>query len=162
MKDGTQRNPDNLDIEIIRELETDGRQTITALAKKIGTSKATARRKLQRLIHHRDMVVVGIARPSILGYQIMATIGINSQASKVDEVSKALASCKNIHLVAISTGRYDIIIWALFKNPEDLSTFLRNELGSISGIVRSETMMNLEIKKLSFSYLSGNGIPYNE
>jgi len=145
---------DALDLVLIRELESDGRQTNTDLAKKIGTSKATARRKLKRLLDEDIIKVVAVANPPALGYNMVATMGINVRPGDVDSVAEKLASFDNVHFVIISTGRYDIIAWMMFQEPEDLSDFLRAELGNIPGLVSVETMINLKIIKASFTYLA--------
>ena len=146
---------DDLDLVLISELETDGRQTNTDLAKKIGTSKATARRKLNKLLYDGVIKVVAVANPPALGYKTVATMGINVRPGDVDTVADRLASYTNVHFVIISTGRYDIIAWMMFKEPEELSDFLRTELGNIPGLVSVETMINLKIIKASFTYLAG-------
>lgn len=162
MKEDVLHDLDGLDLMIIRELEADGRQTNTDLAKKIGTSKATARRKLRRLIDEKIIKVVAVAHPPALGYKTVATMGINVRPGEVDAVADTLAAYKNVHFVIISTGRYDIIAWVMFQDPEDLSNFLRRELGKISGLTSVETMVNLKIIKASFTYLADDDQRYEE
>jgi len=155
MKQQNRDNLDALDLILIHELESNGRQTNTELAQKIGTSKATARRKLKKLLEEHIIKVVAVANPPALGYKTVATMGINVRPGDVDSVAERLASYDNVHFVIISTGRYDIIAWMMFKEPEDLSDFLRTELGNIPGLVSVETMINLKIIKASFTYLAG-------
>lgn len=154
MKNDSLQNLDEMDLMLISELETDGRQTNTDLAKKIGTSKATARRKLRRLLDEGIIKVVAVASPPALGYKTVATMGINVRPGDVDAVADKLASYKNVHFVIISTGRYDIIAWMMFREAEDLSNFLRKEMGNIPGLTSVETMINLKITKASFTYLA--------
>ncbi len=160
MTNNTFENLDDLDLALIRELESDGRQTNTELAKKIGTSKATARRKLKRLLDEGIIKVVAVSSPLALGYKTVTTMGINVRPGQVDSVAEELASYDNVHFVIISTGRYDIIAWMMFQEPESLSDFLRIELGNISGLVSVETMINLKITKSSFTYLTGGKKSY--
>ncbi len=154
MKQNARENLDDLDLVLIKELESNGRQTNTDLAKKIGTSKATARRKLKKLLDEGIIKVVAVANPPALGYQTVATMGINVRPGDVDNVAEKLASYSNVHFVIVSTGRYDIIAWMMFKEPEELSNFLRTEIGNIKGLVSVETMINLKIIKASFNYLT--------
>ena len=154
MKDNLTPEMDELDLKIIRELESDGRLTNTDLARKTGTSKAIARRKLRRLLDDRIIKVVAVANPPALGYKTIATMGINVRPGEVDSVADTLASYKSCHFVVLSTGRYDIIAWVMFQDPDDLSNFLRKELGKIQGLTSVETMVNLKIIKASFTYLT--------
>ena len=154
MKEKKARALDDVDLKIIKEIGTDGRQPISNLAQKLGVSRATVGKKLQRLLDERILTVAGFVLPGTLGYQTNAIIGINVIPSEIDNVADKLVSNENVHMMFISAGRHDIIVWALFQRSEDLSNFLRHELGKIPGITQTETMINLAIKKLSLSYLS--------
>jgi len=145
---------DKLDLAIIKEMANDGRQPVSSLAKKLGTSRATVGKKLQRLLDEHILTIAGFVLPGTLGYQTNAIIGINVIPNEIDNVADKLVSNENVHMLFISAGRHDIIVWALFQQSEDLSNFLRQELGKIPGITHTETMINLGIKKLSMSYLS--------
>ncbi len=152
-KDRYSRKLDAMDLKLIEELEVDGRQTNAELARKIGTSKATARRKLNALLDEGVIRVLAVADPPALGYKTVATMGINVHPGEVDNVAEKLASYGNIRFVIITAGRYDVIAWAMFKESEDLSGFIRNELGNIRGLLSAETMIYLDIKKFSFTYV---------
>lgn len=154
MKENKRDTLDRLDLAIVREMGVDGRQSVSALAKKLGTSRATVGKKLQRLLDEHILTVAGFVLPGTLGYQTNAIIGINVIPNEIDNVADKLVANPNVHMLFISAGRHDIIVWALFQQSEDLSNFLRQELGKIPGITHTETMINLGIKKLSMSYLS--------
>lgn len=143
---------DELDMKLLRELEQDGRQSIAELARKVGTSKATARRKLNRLLTEGIIRIVAVADPPALGYKTVATMGINVHPGHIDAVAERLASYGNVRFVIICAGRYDIIAWVMFQEPDDLSDFIRNELGKIPGLAHVETMIYLKIKRFSFTY----------
>ena len=144
---------DQLQLMMIKELETDGRQTITDLAKKLGTSKATARRKLGSLLESKVISVVAISDPRSLGYNTMATIGIDVMPGFVDDVADKLMGNKNVHTIRASAGRFDIDIAVMFRSIEELSKFIRGDLGRIPNIVNVEAMVTLELMKRSFAYL---------
>ena len=86
----------------------------------------------------------------------MATMGIKVQPGEVDNVADKLASYANVPFVIITAGRYDIITIVMFREPEDLSQFIRNELGDIHGLISAETMVYLKIKKFSFTFSGEN------
>ena len=69
------------------------------------------------------------------------------EPSEVNDVSEQLTHLTEVHYVAETTGAYDIFIWIAVHSPSELITFLRSTVGSITGVIRSETFLNLEIKK---------------
>ena len=159
MKRNSKQPFDRLELMTIKELEVNGRLTITALAKKLGTSKATARRKLDKLLQENVIQVVADVSPPILGYDIMAYIGINTTPGRVNQVAEHLAILSNVNSLSITTGRFDILVRTLFKSTEELSGFLKNTLGRTPGISSTETMLSLETKKCSASLITEESIP---
>jgi Lrp/AsnC family transcriptional regulator for asnA, asnC and gidA len=144
---------DALDLLMIGELERDGRLTISELSDRIGTSMATARRKLRRLVDEGIIDIVAVTNPMYLGFRTVATIGINVVPGQVESVAERLASLPNAHFVSVCIGRCDLTLWALFREPEDLANFLKDELSKVPGITRIETTMHMDIKKRTFRYL---------
>ena len=49
-----------------------------------------------------------------------------------------------------TTGAYDIFASIAVESAEDVGNFLRHKLGSISGVRRTETFVNLAVKKHSY------------
>ncbi|MFC2027564.1 Lrp/AsnC family transcriptional regulator [Chloroflexota bacterium] len=152
---------DQLDLMILKEMETDGRQPVSDLAKKLGTSRANASRKLKRLLEQKITSIVAFTNPLVLGYRTVAMIGIQVSPREIHETADRLSALSHVHLVIIAAGRHDIIIWTMFQTPTDLSTFLGSDLGAISGITSTETMIVLEMKKQSFDFLSASGMASN-
>jgi Lrp/AsnC family transcriptional regulator for asnA, asnC and gidA len=108
------------------------------------------RRRLRRLI--QDDVVKVIAVPNLekLGYATTALIGLQTGPGKSDQVADAIAGLEEAHYVAITTGAYDVFIWAGLESAESLGNFLRTKIGVIDGVQRTETFVNLAIKKRTY------------
>ncbi len=147
---------DELDFAIARELEVDGRRSAAALAKILGKSKKVVNRKLNRLLNERMLRVKAIANPPALGYHTLAMILLNVRLPELDTIADKLASYRSVQLVVATAGGHDIVMMVIAHNPAELFTFLRHEVAGISGITRMETMISLETRKLSFSYLAGD------
>ncbi len=138
---------DNLDLKIISLLQEDGTATNAGIARKVGVSEETVRRRLKRLIQEEYIKVVALPDPAKLGYESEVLIGIQVAAAKVDEVADALAEMDEVNWVSITTGSYDVFAWATLRTSEALSIFLRTKVGTISGVNKMETFINLAIKK---------------
>jgi Lrp/AsnC family transcriptional regulator for asnA, asnC and gidA len=145
---------DELDIKLIRELEVNALQTNVDLAKKLQINRNTVKTKFQKLLDDHVIRVLPVEDPLARGYRTRVHMGLNTLPSEVDAVAETLAGYRNIHHVAIFTGQYDLMAWAVLKKPEELPGFVTKELNHIAGITSVETMLNLEIVKNSYSYLS--------
>jgi DNA-binding Lrp family transcriptional regulator len=145
---------DSLDLGLIGELRTNALQTLSELASKLGTSTSTIRRKLKRLLEQRILRVVAVADPAVLGYNTRATIGIKVQPHRVDAVAQELASFGNVQHILINTGNFDLIVSTDFRGPNELSRFVREDLGNIQGLVSHETMVCLKTIKDDFALMT--------
>ncbi len=141
---------DELDRQIINLLQMDGRASNAKIAREVGVSEGTVRRRLRRLI--QDDVVKVIAVPNLekMGYATTALIGLQTAPGRSDDVAEAIAKLEEAHYVAITTGAYDIFVWAGLESAESLGQFLRTKIGTIEGVQRTETFVNLSIKKRTY------------
>lgn len=145
---------DTLDQRIIVELQKDGRQTNTDLAQKLGVSEATVRRRIYRLLSDEIVKITAVPDLSKVGYNTVALIAVQVNLQQMDNVAAALAQHPNIHYVAQCAGRFDIVIWVLFHSAQELADFVKNDLAAIPGIERTETFINLDVKKRTFGWVS--------
>ncbi len=147
---------DQIDLIILQEMEQDGRRSVSDLGKKLGISRAYAGRKLQRLLDSQVTRIVAFTNPAVLGYQTVAIIGLQVLPGKINEAANRLAELPNVHLVVTTAGQQDIIIWTMFQSHAELSEFLGRALGTVPGITSTETMIVLEMRKLSFSFVTAS------
>jgi Lrp/AsnC family transcriptional regulator for asnA, asnC and gidA len=138
---------DALDLMIIRELQSDPQQPQADIAKKLGAGATTVRRRLKRLLDEHIIRIVAIADPHALGYNIRAMIGIKVCPGRIDAVADKLASYVNVHYALMTTGPYDLVAWAVFRDTDELSGFTRHELGGIEGLASYESMLTLKVAK---------------
>jgi len=143
---------DALDVMIIRELQSNPQQPQVDIARRLGASETTVRRRLKRLLDEGIIRIVAIADPRALGYNVRAMIGIKTQPGMLDAVAEKLASYANVHYALLTTGPYDLIAWGVFRNTDELSGFIRKELGAIEGITGYESMLTLKVVKDLLGY----------
>jgi len=143
-------NPDALDLAMIRELQKDARQTIKGLAQKLDVSRNTAQKRLQFLLERRTVQITTIADPSVFGYTMRGAILIKAHPGKVKAVTDTLADYKGVQSLIITTGRYNIVAWTIFRDHDDMSRF-RNELSNIPGIISNDFLVSLRIAKVDFA-----------
>jgi len=143
---------DDLDFKLIKELQKQARQSSVHLAQKFGVSDTTILRRIQRLEDENIIQIRTLVHPFSLGYEGVATIGLKCEMDKIRKAAYAVASYKNVQYVFISSGRYNISAWVVFRNLNDLWNFIDVELSSISGLRDADTMINHKIVKNATPY----------
>ena len=134
---------DKIDSKIIEILEVDGRTPNAFMAKKIGVSEGTIRRRLEKLISGDYLQVNGVANLSKIGLYSQAIIGIKADADKIEQIVETLSQFQEVKWLTETTGQYDVFCRVDLGTPKDLGKFARDKLGSIAGLQRSETFVSL-------------------
>ena len=142
-----QRSLDDLDYRLLRQLRASPRSAYTSLAASAGCSKATARRRIERLIDDQVLQVIAVADPIRLGYSIRANIGLGVRPGMIDQAASALAASPDTHHVVITTGSFDLLFTTFLKTQDDLSRFVREYLGTVPGVVSHEVMVLMKVTK---------------
>jgi len=138
---------DELDTRIISLLQEDGRASNAGIAREVGVSEGTVRRRLKQLIQEELIRVVALLDHSKLGYASEALVGVRVAPDKVTEVAERMGSLEEVNWVAETTGSFDIFAWTTLETSSDLGIFLRTKIGTIPGVQRTETFVNLSVKK---------------
>ena len=138
---------DELDDKLINLLQSNGRASNIELAKQIGVSEGTIRRRFRNLIKDEVIRVVAIPDPAKMGRGTTAVIALQVEPSEVDPVATKLSQIPEVQYVSVTTGAFDVFLWVALASPEELSSFLRLQVGGISGVRRTETFVNLSIRK---------------
>jgi len=149
---------DEADLSIIKELHHDGRRGVAEIADTLGIHRNTVSMKLKRLIDKRVVNPSIYVDPPALGFKAAAVIGVKVAPGEIDPVVALIESLPNVHNVFVCLGRYDIVLWGLFRDQDELHSFITKELGKAPGIVGAETMITLGMKKLSFTFLESRSI----
>ena len=146
---------DDLDVQLVKELEIDSRQSNLELASTLGISEATVRRRIRRLLESRAITIAAISDAQAMGFQTRVLVGIKTSPGESDNVSNTLNKLPNVRTIMQTTGRFDIVISAFFQNPQELLDFISNQLGNIPNLKTAEEMLILKIQKTSWRYLRG-------
>ena len=138
---------DDLDNQIVEILKKDGRASNAHIARALGVSEGTVRRRLRMLIDG-DVIHVNVSLdPVKMGLTTEAINGLEVDPDKMDPVCASLADFDEIGYVTLTTGAVDVFAWGRFSSTESLGLFLRSKVGKIPGVRRTETYMCISVRK---------------
>src|SRR4051795_10203797 len=98
---------DQIDREIVRVLQRDGRTSNTEIGRALGLTETTIRKRIGRLVGDGLVNIVAVPTPAAVGMTPSAIIGISVQLDSLHEVSDRLVACREVRYVGLSTGPYD-------------------------------------------------------
>ncbi len=138
---------DALSKRLIKLLQDDARRSGDALAKELGVSSATVRRRVRALIKDDVMRIQAVLAPDKVGLPLAVVIAFDVAHDKLDSVMEFLADRPEVKWLSSCTGRFDIMAVAWFGSTEELSEFVQKQLIKLEGVRDSETFVCLQVKK---------------
>jgi DNA-binding Lrp family transcriptional regulator len=147
------------DLQIIQCLRKDARSSVARIAKSLRMPTSSVRHRMQRLVKEGVLKFDAMMNPLLLGYQIWVMIEVQAEVSKIESVAQQLAAIPEVYLVYIMTGRYDILVGAVFRSTEEQFDFMTSRLSKISGITRTSSSSILRLVKRTMSFALPQTMP---
>ena len=138
---------DTIDMELIHEMQRDASQTSEELAGRLGMSASGVRRRVRNLKDCGLIKIVAVPNIKVLGNKVWTFIGINVIAGKAPHVARGLSKFEFLYTVALSLGRYDVIVLGTFNSTKEATDFVNRVMPKIRGIYRSEVLILTEPTK---------------
>lgn len=143
---------DQVDCEMIRLLQKDGRIPNTEIAKALGISESTVRVRLNRLIDNEYIQIVAVSNPLKLGFEVVGILRINVDVKKVEKVKRELSKLKPIWFIVQTTGGSEIHTEFVTESIEELNDLLYEKIYKIDGVVHTETSLILKYIKRRYDW----------
>ena len=136
--------PDKTDWQII-ELLSEKHMPNNQIAKQLGVSEGTIRRRIKALQDAGIMKIKALLDPDVLKNQQMAIIMASVTETKLlKKKAVEISKLNNVSSVSITTGQYDLLIEVLVDSNKGLVSFITGTLSTVKGISKTETYMILK------------------
>ena len=138
---------DERDRQILALLQVDARRSNASLARELGVSEATVRRRINSLIDDSVVSVKAVPNSRKLGLNTSALIGIDVEPGKGELVTAALKAREEVIFLGTCAGRYDLMARVLVADLAELRGFLEDFVTKVGGVQKTETLILLDMKK---------------
>lgn len=116
----------DVDLEILKILSEDGRESYRKIAQELSKSPVTIKSHVEELEREGKIKSYGAQLDyEKLGYDIIAIIEITVSKGKMLEVEGMIAENPNVFGVYDITGTYDALIFVRFKTRKELSVMIK-------------------------------------
>ena len=132
---------DGTDTRLLSALTQDPRQTVVALAQKLGLSRNTVQARMAQLEKkHAFLSFERRINPVSLGYPLMAFISVHVQQQKLGSLAEDLASVPEILEGYGLTGSADLLLRVVALDAEDLFR-INGKILACDGVERTDTAL---------------------
>lgn len=136
---------DDIDLALLRALNTDARLPASELAAKANVSRGTVYARLERL--RRAGVIRGFTLDvdhHRLGLEVTALVLVSAGQFRWRELSHELAALPEVQFAGYLTGGFDIVLLVRVRNTDALRAFVFEKLQSIQGVRSTQTLTVVE------------------
>lgn len=142
---------DDLNQEIIRFLEMDGRMAFSEIAQHLNVSEGTIRNRVARLRENNMLRIVAMSDPVANEYATDAMIGIKVVSGITpQQVAARLEHHRCVVFILWVAGRYDLLVEIISNDDDTLRDFLEDEIHSQHDIAHADVMVGLKNLKNQF------------
>ena len=134
------------DVELIRLLQANARESISNLARMLGVSRTAVQERLNRL--KRIGVIEGFTvklNPDWNRNQITTFIELVVDPKYTKQIMATLERIPSIRALWSVSGRFDFLAEATAPTTEDINNLL-DDVGNIEGVIRTESAVVLSTK----------------
>lgn len=143
---------DDVNIGIIRELKQ-GKRSFRKIADRLSISENTVRARANRLQEEGVLEICGLVDPAMLPDHRVVLVGITLSDMNIVDTGRKISRLKGVVSASVITGRYDIMVFALFTKEFGLLEFCTEELPRVDGISSVETFVTYRSFNLKFPYI---------
>ena len=143
---------DEVDLQIIKYLNEDGRTPFSQIAQRLDVSTGMIRQRYHRLVEEGILQVVAVTNPLLMGFTTMAHIGVKADVSRLQEIADQIAVFDEVIYLVLLTGSYDLHIEVVCRDQTHLLNFLTNKLHSVEGIKDTESFICMRIAKEVYTW----------
>jgi Lrp/AsnC family transcriptional regulator for asnA, asnC and gidA len=137
---------DAMDIDLIRELQRNGRASFRQIAQRLSTSERVISSRFSRLVDQESLQVIAVGNPLSLGFAAMAWLGIAiTEGADTETVAGQVAGVRGIDYVVVASGRYDVMAEIVCTSSDELLLILERELGAIGQVANVEVLYYLRL-----------------
>ena len=131
---------DDLDRQIAELVQRDPRRSNVDMARALGVSEGTVRKRLDRLLADGAIRLGGIIATDRFGLGVRVLILLKVELPQVEAVGRALAGMEHVVSVYVVTGEYDVVAEAVFEGDDELMRFLTGRVAKLGGVLESTTV----------------------
>lgn len=144
---------DDIDREIIRHLQADGRMPYSQLGQLVGLSDAAARQRVNRLTSRGVIDIVAVTDPAMLGLEHQSMLGITITGDS-RKLAVELGAIDDVVYVVMTAGRFDLIVELVCADADTLVDLV-NRIRTTDGIATVEVIPYLGITKQTYNWGAG-------
>lgn len=145
----SEHDTDQLDLQIIAILQTDGRSSYSYIARQLDVPEATVRYRVKRLLEEKIITISAFLNTGKLAYANVASLELVVEPDFFESTLETLANSENVCYIASYTGESNLVLEYVYRDNEELLEFI-NWLKAKPEISKLTSRIILKIHKAQY------------
>ncbi len=142
---------DDLNQQIIRLLQDDGRAAYDVIGQKLGVSGGTIRNRVARMRDAGMLRIVAVVDPVAVDYETDAMLGVKTAPGIAPAaLAQRLEPHPAVVYIMWVSGRFDLLVEVVCDEETELASFLDGHIHGYSDIAQVEVMTRIGMFKNQF------------
>lgn len=141
---------DELDLDIVRELQEDGRRAFREIARNLNTAEATIRTRYKRMQEQGVLQILAFSDPASLGHAKLALLFAEVTPQDHERVADTLGRWPEVSYLSTTLGSADLCAQVLCRDEEALWS-LQQRLRSLPGVQAVRALQEVRVHKIRFT-----------
>lgn len=142
---------DELDLQIIKALQADGRASFQEIAEEIDMPYQTTRRRAKALLDAKIVQPETLVNRLVEGTAVVAGVNLTT-TGPVEPITEALLALPEVEVAVFTTGTFDLMLEVACRDRDHLAELVGKTLPSIPGITSTQTSIYQRVLKLPQSW----------
>lgn len=144
-------NPDDIDLKILRTLQTDGSLTVSEIAERVGLSQSPCSRRINRM--EEDGIILGrsiMLDRKKLGFDAIILVRIKLSGHGRQSISvfqEAAMRIPEVQVIQLMLGDFDFNLRVVVRDMDHFHRLLREKLVMLPGVQELQSSVLLEEMK---------------
>ncbi|PZG22787.1 Lrp/AsnC family transcriptional regulator [Nonomuraea aridisoli] len=149
--EGTPERLDALELAIIQALGEDGRMPYKTLARAVGSSESTAKRRVESLVRRGCLRFRTLTEPEVLGYAVEFMLWLEVEPGLLERAGQQLAAHPSTRYLSATTGRFNLVGQVALRHYGGLFRYLTGDVGSLPGLRAADVTLQLTTLKRAWA-----------
>jgi len=156
MKSSKQISLDEIDLEILEQLQRNGKQSIAELAERVLLSVSACHRRI-KVLEDAGVIVGYVARMSAqkLGFRVEFFVELSLASQGEDafkKFEKAVLLIPEVLECYLVGGQYDYLLRIVARDTEDYERIHRESISRLPGVTRIQSILSLRTVKANYGF----------
>jgi DNA-binding Lrp family transcriptional regulator len=143
-----------VDLELINQLQADGRIPFAELARRVGVTEKTVRRRVANLLEHDFIQISAVTDPALLGFGSVALVLLTVDGMRSpSDVAADLVLLPEVDYVTVTTGSSEVQAELVCVDNRELNDVVSGKVRTTPGVRTVEILpyLRLHFQQATFS-----------